>query len=150
MRASRVIRYASTLAALLSFSACATPSRPAEFSAPARGMYLSSNRAARSVPEEARERPTPHQADEEWPDPVEDSQLFGFLLFDQLEYRINGGTSDSVRWDAQGWYGGDYNRLWFRSEGESATSGASSTEPEFQLLYSRMVAPFWDVQLGVR
>lgn len=150
MRASRVIRYASTLAALLSFSACATPSRPAEFSAPARGMYLSSNRAARSVPEEARERPTPHQADEEWPDPVEDSQLFGFLLFDQLEYRINGGTSDSVRWDAQGWYGGDYNRLWFRSEGESATSGASSTEAEFQLLYSRMVAPFWDVQLGVR
>ena len=42
-----------------------------------------------------------------WPEPVEDSQRFGFLLVDQLEYRIKSGADDTARWDVQGWFGGD-------------------------------------------
>lgn len=86
----------------------------------------------------------------EWPAPVEDNALFGFALLDQFEYRTYDGAPDTVRWDALGWYGTDYDRLWFRSEGESTTSGPSSTDAEFQLLYGRLIAPFWDAQVGVR
>lgn len=73
-----------------------------------------------------------------------------FLRFDQLEYRAIDDAADAVRWDVQGWYGGDYNRLWLKTEGQQQTSADKAGEGEAQLLYSRLVAPFWDFQLGVR
>ena len=85
-----------------------------------------------------------------WPEPVEDSQRFGFLLFDQLEYRMKSGADDTARWDVQGWYGGDYNRLWMKTEGEWRTGGERGGEAEVQALYSRLIAPFWDFQAGLR
>ena len=85
-----------------------------------------------------------------WPEPVEDSQRFGFLLVDQLEYRIKSGADDTARWDVQGWYGGDYNRLWMKTEGEWRTGGERGGEAEVQALYSRLIAPFWDFQAGLR
>lgn len=74
---------------------------------------------------------------------------FGMLLFDQLEYRAQAGE-DLFRWDADGWYGGDYNRFWFRSEGEQFLDGADSGEAEIHGYYSRLIAPFWDAQVGIR
>jgi len=85
-----------------------------------------------------------------WPEPVEDSQRFGFLLVDQLEYRMKSGADDTARWDVQGWYGGDYNRLWMKTEGEWRTGGERGGEAEVQALYSRLIAPFWDFQAGLR
>ena len=85
----------------------------------------------------------------DWPMPVEDSQGFGFLLVDQLEYRLKEG-SDTMRWDIVGWYGGDYNRLWLKTEGEWRTSGERGGEAEVQALYGRLIAPFWDFQVGLR
>ncbi len=85
-----------------------------------------------------------------WPEPIEDSMRFGFLLFDQLEYRMKDSADDTVRWDVQGWYGGDYNRLWMKTEGEWRTGGERGGEAEVQALYSRLVAPFWDLQAGLR
>ena len=87
---------------------------------------------------------------EGWPLPIVDDASVGFLLFDQLEYRDHDNAADTLRWDTQGWYGGDYEKLWFRSEGDSSASGRSSSEIENQLLYSRVVAPFWDLQVGLR
>ena len=87
---------------------------------------------------------------EGWPRPVVDDALYGLLLFDQLEYRAYDGATDTLRWDAQGWYGGDYHKLWVKTEGESTTSGSSMIDVETQLLYSRLVAPFWSLQLGLR
>ena len=84
-----------------------------------------------------------------WPKPVEDSMRFGFLLVDQLEYRMWKGD-DTFRWDATGWYGGDYNRLWLKTEGEWRTSGERGGEAEVQALYGRLIAPFWDFQAGLR
>ena len=84
-----------------------------------------------------------------WPEPVEDSMRFGYLLVDQLEYQVWKGD-DTFRWDATGWYGGDYNRLWVKSEGEWETTGERGGEAEVQALYGRLIAPFWDFQVGLR
>ncbi|MDP3332233.1 MAG: copper resistance protein B [Methylococcaceae bacterium] len=85
-----------------------------------------------------------------WPQPVEDRQRFGFLLFDQLEYRMKDSADDTMRWDVVGWYGGDYNRLWLKTEGEWRTSGERGGEAQVQALYGRLIAPFWDFQVGLR
>lgn len=84
-----------------------------------------------------------------WPEPIEDSQRFGYLLVDLLEYRLKDGA-DTVRWDAVGWYGGDYNRLWLKTEGDWRTSGERGGEAEVQALYGRLISPFWDLQMGLR
>ncbi|HWQ94711.1 MAG TPA: copper resistance protein B [Gammaproteobacteria bacterium] len=84
-----------------------------------------------------------------WPEPVEDRQTFSSLLVDQLEYRNKRGA-DTLEWDAQAWIGGDYNRLWLRTEGADRQSGDNGGEWEAQALYSRLVAPFWDLQAGLR
>jgi len=89
-------------------------------------------------------------AGKNWPEPIEDSMRFGFLLFDQLEYRMKNNADDTVRWDVVGWYGGDYNRLWLKTEGEWRTSGERGGEAEVQALYGRLIAPFWDFQAGLR
>lgn len=83
-----------------------------------------------------------------WPAPVED-QRFGFLLVDQLEYRVREGA-DTVRWEAVSWYGGDYNRLWLKTEGDWRATGERGGEAEIQALYGKLIAPFWDLQIGVR
>lgn len=84
-----------------------------------------------------------------WPKPVADQMPFSYLLFDRLEYGLAKGAAE-FRWDVQGWYGGDYNRFWFKTEGVQAASRGSAGEAEVQALYSRLVAPFWDIQVGVR
>ncbi|MBC8018308.1 MAG: copper resistance protein B [Verrucomicrobia bacterium] len=76
----------------------------------------------------------------------EDNQLFSFLLFDLLEYQ-GGKNLDQLRWDVVGWAGGDYYRLWFKTEGQADTDKGTA---EFQLLYGRLIAPFWDLQAGIR
>jgi len=92
---------------------------------------------------------TPAGAPTDWPEPILDSNLRYFVLVDQLEFRGNDGD-DLVRWDSEGWLGGDYNKLWFKTEGEVRTSGPSGGDAEFQILYGRTFAPFWDFQVGVR
>lgn len=62
---------------------------------------------------------------------------------------LSDGT-DTFQWEAQGWYGSDYNKLWLKTEGEQQTEGETGGEAEFQALYSRMISPFWDVQAGLR
>jgi copper resistance protein B len=84
-----------------------------------------------------------------WPEPVEDHMRFRSLLVNQLEYQMNEGD-DTLGWDAVGWYGGDYNRLWLKTEGEWRTSGERGGDAEVQALYGRLIAPFWDFQAGLR
>lgn len=83
-----------------------------------------------------------------WPEPVADSETFSFVLLDLLECRTSGGAGD-VRWDVYGWRGGDRNRFWFKSEGQQQTASKSG-ELEFQALYGRLIAPFYDFQIGLR
>lgn len=74
---------------------------------------------------------------------------YGLLLVDQLEYRQHEGD-DLLRWDAEGWYGGDVNRFWFKTEGEHTAQGPSAGGAEIHGYYGRLIAPFWDAQVGLR
>ncbi len=54
-----------------------------------------------------------------------------------------------MTWDVFGWHGGDYNRLWIKSEGSASTRN-SSGDGDFQLLYGRLISRYFDFQLGFR
>lgn len=84
----------------------------------------------------------------DWPSPIHDNKTFWFLLFDQLELASVSGAQPVV-WDVEGWWGGDYNRIWLKLEGKRATRGGDG-DIEVQGLYSRLIAPYWDFQAGVR
>lgn len=73
------------------------------------------------------------------------SKVMGNLL----EYQARSGGADGYRWDGEAWFGGDINRLVFKSEGE-ATHGEGVEKAELQALYSKAVAAYTDVQIGVR
>ena len=84
-----------------------------------------------------------------WPAPVNDAQKFTYLLFDVLEFQPQGSDS-AFRWDIQGWRGGDYNRIWFKSEGEAKTALKADYDIDLQLLYGRFIKRYYDFQIGVR
>ena len=52
-------------------------------------------------------------------------------------------------WDLDGWIGGDINKLWLKSEGESL-EGKTPERAEYWAMYSRNIATFWDGQVGIR
>jgi copper resistance protein B len=53
-----------------------------------------------------------------------------------------------ANWEVQGWIGSDMNKFWWRTEGE--TKGPRLEQSEFQALYSRNIAMFFDAQVGLR
>lgn len=83
-----------------------------------------------------------------WPSPTADDAAYSFILIDLLEFRENAGPG-SLRWDSFGWFGGDYNRLWIKTEG-TQNLGARGGEAEAQLLYGRLITPYFDLQAGAR
>lgn len=85
----------------------------------------------------------------DWEPAVHDRMINTFTLFEKAEFRT-GDASDAAVLDAQGWIGGDYQRFWWKVEGEQETKGAKAGEFEAQALYSRLFSPFWDFQTGVR
>ena len=68
---------------------------------------------------------------------------------DRLEYQSNEGEAQFV-WEADAWYGGDYNKLWLKTDGEKSLTSNVLEEAEFQALYSRAIDSFWDAQIGLR
>jgi len=88
-----------------------------------------------------------------WPSPVMDRENRLFTLVDILEYRPKTGGGESTsdyRWDVEGWYGGDYNRVWFKSEGQRDTAFKADYDVDFQLLYGRFIQKYYDFQIGPR
>ena len=77
----------------------------------------------------------------------DDDPLLGKVMFDQLEWRDGSGDGALV-WDGDAWLGHDLDKLWFKTEGRR--SEGSTEEAEVQALYSRALAPFWDIQVGWR
>jgi copper resistance protein B len=75
-------------------------------------------------------------------------QKFVQVLWNVAEYQFRKGR-DGYEWDGEGWYGGDINRLWVKSEGEGAF-GEGLEKAEVQALYSRAIDPYWNVQAGLR
>lgn len=82
-----------------------------------------------------------------WGGEMIDDPLLARVLVDQLETRIGSGD-DPLSWDAEAWLGYDLNKLWIKTEGEYVDGRGE--EVELQALYSRAIAPFWDLQVGWR
>lgn len=80
-------------------------------------------------------------------DPMLDDAWFSKLMLDQLEWQ--GHNADrQLAWDAQGWLGGDFRKLWLKTEGVRVNG--VTDEAEVQLLYDQAVSAYFDLQLGMR
>ena len=75
-----------------------------------------------------------------------DDPLLAKVMLDQLELDAKEGKAAS--WSAQAWLGYDLNKFWIKTEGEAVDSEIEGAE--LQALYSRAIAPFWDIQLGLK
>jgi copper resistance protein B len=77
---------------------------------------------------------------------MDDAASFGMLQLDQLEWREI-DDENALAWEAQAWYGGDYNKLWFKTEG-ARVDGEENGRAE--LLWDHVFATWWTLQSGVR
>ena len=79
---------------------------------------------------------------------MDDDPLLAKVMITQLETRLTGGSDPAAVLDAEAWLGKDLNKLWFKTDVELV--GETFEEAEIQALYSRAIAPYWDVQVGWR
>jgi copper resistance protein B len=103
--------------------------------------------------------PSDHYADRQFPGEAmhrsrmammkeEGGRPISQIMFNLAEVQIRDGK-DGYRWDGEGWFGGDINRLTIKTEGSGAfREGVESAE--VQALYSRAVGPYFNLQAGVR
>ena len=75
-----------------------------------------------------------------------DDAIFHYSLLDVDAARSPGPTVG--RWDAAGWIGTDFDRVWWSTRGEVADHELG--EFETMILYGRYVRRFWDVVVGYR
>ena len=78
---------------------------------------------------------------------AEDDPVLAKVMIDRLEVRVTDGP-DPWMLDAQAWIGRDLHKLWGKTEAEYVDRGTE--EAEIQALYSRAIAPYWDLQIGWR
>ena len=76
-----------------------------------------------------------------------DEHNFGSLLVDRLE-RARTRDNSFTAFDVFAWYGRDYDRAWFKTDGEVDVGRVQDARTE--LLWGHAVAAYWDMQLGVR
>ena len=85
--------------------------------------------------------------------PVNDSAIRSSFVIDQLEYALYHSGSvkapNTLYFNTTGWVGGDFNRFWVNAEGTKPDNGGLQ-DFDVQLLYGRLISPFWDVQAGFR
>ena len=72
-----------------------------------------------------------------------------YILFNQAEVQFS-DSEDSFYWNGMANWGGDIHKLWIKTEGRASLNGKGVEDAEVQALYSRAVAPFWNLQGGVR
>lgn len=83
--------------------------------------------------------------------PIHDNQIFATFKADRFEHQWREGGIETLLWDVQGWIGNDYDKLYLKSEGEVRLDGDNKLEgADIELLYSRNLAKFWDLQVGLR
>jgi copper resistance protein B len=86
----------------------------------------------------------------DFPLALHDDPVRSFALVEQFEQRFIEEGRDVLGLEAQGWVGKDYNKFWWKLESEAGFDGTDEGEVEIDLLYSRLVAPFWSLQAGVQ
>lgn len=73
---------------------------------------------------------------------------FSQIMFNIAEIAPRRGV-DRYRWDGEGWFGGDIDRLVVKSEGEGGF-GRKLETAEAQILYSHAIDAYWNLQAGAR
>jgi len=76
-----------------------------------------------------------------------DEHHFGSLLLNRME-RLYTSDSNSTAFDAQAWFGRDYDRLVVKAEGDVAQGKLQDVRTE--LLWGHAISSFWDMQVGAR
>jgi len=76
-----------------------------------------------------------------------DDPVLAKVMINQLEVRFTDGPDPRVL-EAQVWIGQDLNKLWLKADVEHVDG--HTEEAEVQALYSRAIAPYWDLQVGWR
>lgn len=76
-----------------------------------------------------------------------DDPLLTMVRGDTLEWR-DSDEGNLMVWEIDAWVGKDLNKLWIKSSGESVDGAVESNEVD--ILYSKAIAPFWDLQMGIR
>lgn len=88
-------------------------------------------------------------AEDDWPEPIKPYRT-GQVLFDRLEATRTDNNDNLIVWDMLVWYGGDRQRIYFKSEGKNQQDDGEPSELESaELLASRLIAPFWELQGGI-
>lgn len=73
---------------------------------------------------------------------------FSQIMVDIAELQVRQGR-EGYRWEGEGWFGGDINRLVIKTEGEGGF-GETIEQAEVQALYSRAIGPYFNLQAGLR
>ncbi|MDN6887832.1 copper resistance protein B [Variovorax sp. NFACC27] len=76
-----------------------------------------------------------------------DDERFGRILVNELEY-AKGRDARGQNLNVEAWYGGDYNKLWIKAEGERRAGRLDAFRTE--ALWDHAIATFWSTQLGLR
>ncbi len=76
-----------------------------------------------------------------------DEHNFGSLLVNRLE-SVKTSNNTSITYDAQAWFGRDYDRAVLKAEGD--IDGGQLQDATTELLWGHAIATYWDTQLGVR
>ena len=75
-----------------------------------------------------------------------DNMVFHFSQLELDASRID--RTGVAHWDASGWIGTDFDRVWWSAEGQQSRGAIG--EAEFTALYGHYVRRFWDVVVGYR
>jgi copper resistance protein B len=78
-----------------------------------------------------------------------DTPILAFVQGEQFEYRTANRSNDRFSWDLRGWVGGDYQRLWFKTQGDAPAQGGVE-RAEMQMRYSQLISPYWELMAGAR
>ena len=78
---------------------------------------------------------------------ISDDPLLAMVKADKLEYR-DSDEGNLLVWEFDAWLGKDLNKFWLKLTGESLDGEVESNEVD--LLYSKAIHPFWDIQFGFR
>jgi copper resistance protein B len=110
-------------------------------------LMVAGSAFAQHVPPDPPQNPLPHQSYEQMVEMMrmDDTERYGRVIIDQLEWQ-NADHAD-IAWDVQAYYGGDYHKLWLKTEG---VHEQHADDARVEALWNRIVTPWWSSQIGVR
>lgn len=78
---------------------------------------------------------------------MDDRTPVGKVLLDRFEWRDT-SAGEGIAWNGEAWYGGDYDKLWLKTEGTRHDGETQHARSE--VLWNRTYSRWWNLQAGVR